>query len=519
MTRIAVLSNINLDPLRNLLQSSGFPDLWFGGYNQWQPDLLNPESGLHAFRPDYVFIYLNAEENPPDLHGLFAAVDAFAEKNNKTRFIVSNLAFPPFSVLTYTDRTTAVESEFNGALESYASRNDHTVVFDFNRLIRLHGYQALFDDKYWYLGRIRHSNHGFKVLASELKNVLAGLSGKARKVLITDLDNTLWGGVSGEEGWQNIQLSPEGPGLAFLDFQKKIKQLQETGVLLASCSKNNEEDIREVFEKNRWMQLKWDDFILHKINWELKTDNIVQIAAALDLGLDSMVFLDDNPIERELVRQSLPEVAVPDFPGDISLLNRWFATDVAYPFFGKWKLTREDSEKTQQYKRNISREEVRKQLDYDQFIAQLNIKLTVFHPSAELYPRIAQLTQKTNQFNLAGKRYSDLEIRELSESSDHKIFGCDYEDKFGKEGVTGCAIVRTEGDQAFMDTFLLSCRVLGRRVEFAFLDRIIAELKIEGIKMVEAFYNETPRNVVAKDFYTNYGFTQTEPGRFRLKIK
>lgn len=519
MARIAVLSNINLDPLRNHLQSSGFSDLYFGGYNQWQPELLNAGSGLYTFRPDYVFISLNAEELQPDLSELFAGIGAFAEKNGKTRFLVSNLSYPPYSVFTYTDKTASIESDLNGALESYASRNDHTVVFDLNRLIRLYGYQALFDDKYWYLGRIRHSNQGFKVLAGELKNVLDSLSGKARKVLIVDLDNTLWGGVSGEEGWQNIQLSPEGPGLVFLDFQKKLKQLLETGVLLASCSKNNEEDIREVFEKNTWMQLKWDDFILHKINWDLKTDNIVQIAAALDLGLDSMVFLDDNPIERELVRQSLPEVAVPDFPDDISLLNRWFVTDVAYPFLGKWKLTREDSEKTQQYKRNISREEVRKQLDYGQFIEQLRIKLTVFHPSAGLYPRIAQLTQKTNQFNLTGKRYSDLEIKEISESPDHRIFGCEYEDKFGNEGVTGCAIVRTEGDKAFMDTFLLSCRVLGRRVEFTFLDHIIAELKNDGIKTVEAFYNETARNVVAKDLYTKYGFTQLEPGRFTLKIK
>jgi FkbH-like protein len=513
MARIAVLSNVNLDPLRNHLQNSGFPDLYFGGYNQWQPELLNAGSGLYAFRPDYVFIYLNAEELQTDLSDLFAGIGTFAEKNGKTRFLVSNISYPPYSVLTYTNKDHVIESGLNDALESVASTNDNIVIFDFNRLIRLYGHQALFDDKYWYLGRIRHSNQGFKVLAGELKNVLACLSGPSKKVLIVDLDNTLWGGVSGEEGWQNIQLSPEGPGLVFLDFQKKLKQLQKTGVLLASCSKNNENDIREVFENNRWMQLTWDDFILHKINWDLKTDNIVQIGASLDLGLDSMVFLDDNPIERELVRQSLPEVAVPEFPDDISLLNRWFVTEVAYPFFGKRKLTKEDSEKTKQYKRNITRAEVRKQLDYGQFIEQLQIKLTVFHPSADLYPRIAQLTQKTNQFNLTGKQYSDLEIKAISGSPDHKVFGCEYEDKFGNEGVVGCAIVRIEQERALLDSFLLSCRVLGRRVEFTFLDHIIAELKNAGIKTVEAFYNGTPRNVVAKDLYTKYGFTQLEPGR------
>ncbi len=519
MARIAVLGNINLDPLKQHLLRCGFSDLYFGGYDQWQPELLNGESGLYAFGPDYVFIYLNAEDLRQDIGALFAAIDKFAATHVKTHFLVANFCHPPFLVTTYADRDPDPDAELNEALRTFAAENTHTLIFDVNRVIRLHGYQTLFDDKYWYLGRIRHSGQGFKVMANELKNVIAGISGLSRKVLVLDLDNTLWGGVAGEEGWEQIQLSPEGQGRVFFDFQQKIRELQKTGVLLATCSKNNEEDIREVFSRNRWMQLGWDDFILHKINWDLKTDNLVRIAETLDLGLDSMVFIDDNPVERELVRQTLPDVAVPDFPADISLLNRWFVTDVVYPWFPKRRLTGEDMEKTGQYKRKVNRDLAGKQLDYDQFIEHLQIRLTVFRPAEGAFPRIAQLTQKTNQFNLTGHRYSDLEIKAFSTSPEHVVLGCEYEDVFGHEGVVGCVIIRMDGRKALLDTFLLSCRVLGRKAEFLFMDQILAELKKLGVTRVEAIYNATPRNVVARDFYPLCGFKETEPGQFFIELR
>lgn len=519
MARLAILSNINLDPLRNNLQRDDSLELYFAGYNQWQSELLNPGSGLYSFIPDHIFIYLDAEEFRSDISGLFGSIEIYLEKNMTASFILSNFSYPPYSVLTYSSPYNYNESELNSDLSSFAAKNNNVFILDFNRLIRLHGYKSIFDDKFWYLGRVRHSRQGFQVLSQELKNILSCLSGRTKKMLILDVDNTLWGGVVGEEGWRNIQLSQEGIGLVFLDFQKKIKQLQQTGVLLAICSKNNEKDVREVFEKNRNIQLQWDDFICHEINWHVKSDNIIRIAESLDLGLDSIVFADDSPVERELVRQSLPEVTVVDFPDDLSLLNRWFVTDVVYPYFGRRKMSREDAEKTLQYKRNIDRKRIRNKLDFDSFIQQLQIKLNVFHPGADMAFRIAQLTQKTNQFNLTVRRYSEAEIKSLSERTDVRLYAFEYEDKFGNEGITGCAIVLLEGAKATIDTFLISCRVLGRKVEFTFLDHIINTMKQSGIRSIEAVYTETARNVVARDFYPKAGFISAENNRFTRTLE
>jgi len=261
-----------------------------------------------------------------------------------------------------------------------------------------------------------------------------------------------------------------------------------------------------MFEKHPDMQLHLDDFILHKINWERKSDNILEIAETLQLGLDSMVFIDDSRQERELVKQLLPEVETPYFPEDISLLNQWFVREVVYPFFQKKQLTEEDKEKTIQYKRNLSRSAALSTMSYEEFLASLQIKLNISEPTDLQILRVAQLTQKTNQFNLTGKRYTDADIFAMNNDNDFQIFICEYEDKFGKEGIIGCAIVKFAEKKAILDTFLLSCRVLGRNVENLFLKHILVALKQKGIRSVEGIYNATEKNIAAKDFYAKNGF-------------
>lgn len=516
--KLAVLSNINMDLLKNSLQKGSFQDLYFGGYNQWQSELLNTSSGLYTFSPDIVFLYINADEFNQDISEIFDSISFFSSHNNKTTFIVSNLSSQPYSVHTYHTDKFATETDLNNQLNKFAAQHSNVIILDFHRLVSLYGYKNLFEEKFWYLGRIKLSNLGFNVLAQEIKNLTNALQGKTKKVLILDLDNTLWGGVLGEEGWQNIQLSHEGTGRIYLDLQKNIKALKETGILLAICSKNNEADVKEAFEKNTNQQLQWDDFIAHKINWNNKTDNIIEIAESLSLGLDSFVFIDDNPVERELVKQTLPEVIVPSFPQDIAQLNQWFVNDVVYPYFAKLKLTNEDIEKTTQYKRNIDREEIRNQLNFDDYIQHLNIKLKITEVSTDTIARASQLTQKTNQFNLTGKRYTDTEIESLLQKPDYKLYLCDYEDKFGKEGITGLCIILLEKDKATVDTFLLSCRVLGRKIEFDFLNHIINDLKKYSIKTIEGIYNQTTRNTPAAEFYTDCGFTKINDRMFTLTI-
>jgi FkbH-like protein len=231
------------------------------------------------------------------------------------------------------------------------------------------------------------------------------------------------------------------------------------------------------------------------------------------LGLDAMVFMDDSQQERALVKQTFPQIEVLDFPQDIALLNQWFMFDVVYPFFPKKQLTEEDKEKTIQYQRNISRNESQKTMSYADFLHSLQIHLNVSQPKEEQLSRVAQLTQKTNQFNLTGKRYTDTEILDIVNNPQYQIFICEYEDKFGKEGIIGCAIIQTEKDKAIMDTFLLSCRVLGRNVENDFLKYILLKIKQKGIKKVEGIYNATAKNIAAKDFYTKNGFIYIEKHR------
>ena len=516
MIKFAVLSNVNLDPLKNCLQKNSLFELYFCRYNCWQSDLLDNTSALYSFLPDYIFIYLNAEEFKGEISELLSCVETYFQYSKKTNFIIANLNSPPYAVSKYFEKNNSID-KFNAILYDFAEKNNYLSVLDFNRLILLHGYNHLFDDKYWYLGRIKFSNQGFQVLANEIQNILTCLQGKTKKVLILDLDNTLWGGVLGEEGWNQVQLSEEGVGRIFVDFQKKIKQLKEIGILLVSCSKNNITDVKEMFEKHPDMQLCWDDFILHRIDWKRKSEHIADIAETLKLGLDSMVFIDDSEQERELIKQTFPQVEVPVFPKDISLLNQWFVTDVVYPFFLKKHLTNEDKEKTTQYQRNINRSEIQKKMNYDEFLYSLQIHLKIYEPTKDQIVRVAQLTQKTNQFNLTGKRYSDIEILKMKNDTKFIIFICEYEDKFGKEGIIGCAILQIENEKAVIDSFLLSCRVLGRNVENDFLKHILQSLKQNGICSVKGIYNETAKNIIAKDFYLKNGFSQTEEHIFILE--
>lgn len=515
MTRLAVLSNVNIDPLKNYLQKNDSLELYFCGYNRWQSDLLDTASALYLFEPQFVFIYLNADELKEELTELLSCIETFSRIAEKTNFIISNFNPPPYSVSAYSEKNDTI-CLMNKRLDEFALQKNNVFILDFNRLIRWYGYQNLFDDKYWYLGSIKFSNAGFKALSCEIQNVLTCALGRTKKVLILDLDNTLWGGILGEESLNNVQLSQEGAGRIFVDFQKKIKQLKAMGVLLVTCSKNNESEVKEMFEKHPDMQLKWDDFILHKINWRQKAKNIAEIAELLQLGLDSMVFIDDNSRERELIKQTLPQVETPDFPEDISHINSWFVLDVVYPFFQKKQLTEEDKEKTNQYQRNINRLEVQKTLNYDDFLTSLQMQLTVTEPAETHLARVAQLTQKTNQFNLTTKRYTDAEIFAMYANQQFNIYICEYEDKFGKEGIIGCAIVKIENNKAVFDTFLLSCRALGRNVENHFLKHILFDIKQKGITHVEGIYYATAKNEVAKDFYVKNGFTRINDQLFFL---
>lgn len=325
---------------------------------------------------------------------------------------------------------------------------------------------------------------------------------KRKKCLVLDLDNTLWGGVLGEDGIDCIKIGGDYPGKAFLFFQRALVELSRNGVILTICSKNNEHDVMELWEKNPFMALKKENIAAYRINWNNKADNIAALSKELNIGLDSMVFIDDNPTERELIRQSLPMVEVPDFPKEPYELPTFFKS-LLDKYFRIYSVTDEDKKKTEQYKANAARAREQTHFtDMTSFLRSLQMKITIEPLNDFNLDRIAQMTQKTNQFNLTTKRYTDADIRKMQEEG-CKIWCISVEDRFGDNGITGLIIIKDNT----IDELLLSCRILGKGIEFAFVKTILKTLRDAGLKEINAEYIPTAKNGQVSDFYDRCGFT------------
>ena len=392
----------------------------------------------------------------------------------------------------------------------YLSQNTSNVkAIDFAEFSSRYSRENIIDYRHFYLSMMPINPKLINDFRIWINQILNSLAGKRKKCLILDLDNTLWGGIIGEDGLAGIKLGNTYPGNCFLDFQEYIKEIKETGVILAICSKNNHNDVKEVFDKQNSMILNYDDFAIIKTNWKNKSENITQIAKELNIGLDSMVFIDDSSFEREQVNRILPEVETPDFPNKPYLLIN-FIKEVYHKYFRIYNLTDEDKDKTKQYKENELRNKVlREPANYEEIIKELNIKISISENDKLHIPRIAQMTQKTNQFNLTTKRYTEQDIRRLMDGN-HLIFDASVSDKFGDNGITALAIVKINSETAHIDSFLLSCRILGRGIESNFLKEILLKLKEKGILQITAIYIPTEKNIQTKDFYLKNGFVLTE---------
>lgn len=511
MRKIAFLSNVNIDLIQPIFNKLGEYESYFSGFNQWQSEMMNTNSSLHHFSPDFVFLFLLDDNKKIDFdNDIQSVVDFFVQHHPKCQIIISDSINKPFQVSTFI-KSHQIE-DFDIKLARYEQTCNNVHLFKFSRLLNLYGYKNIFDDKFWYLGKIKLSQPGFKWLSSELHHFLNALTGKSKKVLVLDLDNTLWGDIVGEVGWNNIVLSNENKGLIFKDFQQSVAQLKSLGVLLAIVSKNNLQDVKEVFEHHTDMVLEFDDFVSHQINWKHKSENIQQLALDLNLGLDAFVFIDDNPREREEVKQELPEVVVPDFPDDITQLNFWFINEVVYPYFAKMFVSEEDKAKTAQYMRETKRTEQKKALNFDEYIISLQIQTDIRLAQKNDLPRIFQLINKTNQFNVHPVRLTEAELNVKYEDPQHRIYILKYADKFGVEGLTACAIVRIENENPVFEHFLLSCRILGRRVESTFLKAILEDIK--PLEKVTFEYEETSKNSQVRSFLSEDKFKQTNQNTF-----
>ncbi|MDD5774438.1 MAG: HAD-IIIC family phosphatase [Candidatus Omnitrophica bacterium] len=363
-----------------------------------------------------------------------------------------------------------------------------------------------FHTRLWYMAKIPFGNDVFKEAARDIKAALRSVSGYAKKIIILDLDDTLWGGVVGDAGWENIRLGGHDPvGEAFVDFQQALKSLTRKGVLLGIVSKNEEGTALEAIRQHGEMVLKPDDFAGWRINWQDKARNIVDLVEELNLGLDSVVYLDDNPAERDRVRNALPEVFVPELPEN-TLDYPAFLTSLRC--FDLASFNQEDGQRSRMYREEKQRDELKKKMvSVEDWLKSLEIQVTVEELNEGNLPRTAQLLNKTNQMNLATRRMTEVELMDwVRDAQQRKSWVFYVSDKFGNSGLTGIASIDIDHDNADIADFVLSCRVLGRKVEDVMLKTVIDHCRPLGIRKITARYIPTSKNQPCLRFFESSAF-------------
>jgi FkbH-like protein len=495
-----IFRNFTVEPL-----FSNF-DAKFSGYS----DIFESDADADRF----IWFY-NLSLNP-DILQQISEIDLFL---NKIDFLLKKIpASRDFYIFTLVDIFSVnwqnsdfdlgyKISEFNSKIISFSKIHSNVKIIDFADFTKNFGNEKLINWKYYYTSHTCINPALSEKFQTWLLRKIDAIVSKRKKCIVLDLDNTLWGGVLGEDGIEGIQLGNTYPGNCYSDLQRYLVEGSKQGIILAICSKNNESDAKEVFEKNPNMILKLNQIVAYRINWENKPTNIKNLANEINIGLDSMVFIDDNPVERELVKKAIPEITVPEFPKEPYNINVFIRT-VMEDYFQIYKLTNEDLEKTNLYKENFRRNNFKSEFtSIEDFLQNLDIEITVIKADKFNISRIAQMTQKTNQFNLTTKRYTENEINRFIENGD-MVFCASVKDKFGDNGITLLAIVTFDFKRriSFIDSYLLSCRILGRGIENVFLNFILNQIYLKGLKKVEACYLSTAKNGQVKDFYEKNGF-------------
>jgi FkbH-like protein len=399
--------------------------------------------------------------------------------------------------------------EYNQKIYMIAKNNANIKIIDIASFFNRFSAAQLVDWKYYFLAQIPFNPKIFSVFNKWFSHQLEIINMCRKKCIVVDLDNTIWSGILGEDGINGIKIGGEYPGNVFHIFQEYLFELSRIGIILTICSKNNEDDVLSVWEHHPEMVLHRHDFVTYRINWNNKAENIRDIARELNIGMDSMVFIDDSPSERELVKQMLPQVSVPDFPEQPYLYPE-FMKELTENYFSTYNLTDEDIVKTRQYNENTDREYYKEQfVDINSYLRNLNIALMVEKLNKFNITRFAQMTQKTNQFNLTTHRYTELDIQLLADNGCW-VHGLRVKDKFGDNGLTGLMIIKIDGETACIDTFLLSCRILGKGIEDVFIVFMLLKLKTAGMKKVIASFIKTAKNGQVENFFEKTGFEITE---------
>jgi FkbH-like protein len=508
-------------------------DLHVGGYGSYVDEMLNPQSALAKYKPDVIFVLLDLEDIAGALPNLCAdgigqGVDAEIEEsltrvaqllksfrsNNSARILFQGCVVPDQTSLgdvgeaNLPHSLTNAVGRLNQKLSALCTTIPDCVFFDVDHLAARHGRANWRDARMFLASRLPLSPGSFSAYARGLIRALSALYRAPRKVLCTDLDNTLWGGVLGEEGPEGIATGSAFPGNCYLEYQRYLKQLSSRGILLAIVSKNNDADVREAFQiRAADLGLSLDNFVATKISWNEKAQSIRELAQELSLGLDSFVFVDDNPVECEAIRQQIPEVAVVQAPVE----QPWTLVDLlsSQSFFDAAVVTDDDVNRLNEYKAQAQRAELANSAgNRDEFLASLGIVCTFLSALDAPLARSVQLLSKTNQFNLTTRRHSAAEVEQFASAPTGQAIAIRVRDRFGDAGVVGLALARNEGTSCFIDSLLLSCRVIGRGIETAILAHIADNAIKAGATLLIGEFIPTKKNAPCADFYTEHGFTK-----------
>lgn len=526
--RIALLGSSTLKHLVPGVRIAGLRrgiwlEVYEGEYSQYLQDLMNTGSLLHEFQPQFVCFSLDAR-HLLELSGGSAevALDGLrrcwrlAQEGFRCT-VIQQKALPVFADLLGNNEYRLVDSpqtfvhRLNGLLES-AAEVAGVNLLAVDKYAAVDGVRAWHDTALWHRSKQEVHPAVSPLYGDYLVRMVSAQLGRSAKCLVLDLDNTLWGGVIGDDGLEGIVLGQgNAVGESYLAFQRYVLRLKDRGVILAVCSKNDESNALLPFEKHTEMLLKRNDIACFVANWTDKAANLREIARTLNIGLDSLVFVDDNPFERNLVRQELPEVTVPELPDDPAFYVECVA---AGGYFESLGVTDEDRERSKQYQANLQREGLRESTtDMTSYLQAMSMEL-LWAPFDEMgLQRIVQLINKTNQFNLTTKRYSEAEVRDVMRDRRVMTWQARLKDRFGDNGIIAILIGRLSGQDEFaIDTWLMSCRVLGRQVEDACLNLIVDGARKLGARRLVGEYCPTAKNGMVSNLFERLGFCAVESG-------
>ncbi len=526
--RIGLLSSFTINGLKEIIQVKSAErniscKVYEAPYNQYSQEILNQDSNLYKFLPEITFLIIDSRNIfgkifrfpysisrsdrekfvEEKIKGIKNLAKKFVAKTN-SKLVITKLSVPSFSPYGIFESKTEygfheMIEDFNRKLIKNFLDSENVYIYDFEKFVTKKGEENVFDYSQFFFGDLKISMEFLPAFGEDLMKYVIGFLGITKKCIVLDLDNTIWGGIVGEDGFNGIKLGPEPPGNAFMEFQRVLLSLHQRGIILAINSKNNFEDAIKVIKEHPYMILREEHFASMRINWKDKVTNMKEIIQEINIGSDSLVFIDDDPVNREFVKSIFPEILVMDISNDPSTYASKIENIID---FSVLKITDEDKNRGMMYFKQKAISELQESTpDLKTFLSQLDLNIVIKEVDEFTLPRVSQLILKTNQFNLTTKRYQESDIKKMIQDPNFFVGCAQVEDKFGDNGITGVFIIKKENEKEWIiDSFLMSCRIMGRDIEKGIMTYIVNKAKENKIERIKADFLPTQKNKPIENF-------------------